>query len=507
MQNPMTSQNTLPFDLTVISLAAWLEELSLLPPLQAARRLSEALKQIKTENSENAALLPLLINLTPLTLHLAHNLSSSASTDTKPLEKTLKIGKLSMQLPKQLALLFCRLAESQLLDAGALTTALYYALQLIGHSLRCYSLFYDIPSASLWKKSADLYRLAATNQCLTSNQASKLAEFKLQGSIESVLKRNLLFSILNPNLYKTDEIGRLFQLASQSADLLAISTGQDLHHFGFYWEMDKDIPPCPVPKNLRVLPRDFMAIDSQAIGHALQSNSISSDLAPAIQNKLTLILSGYHQVFGSIIPGLPASYKLIDGFAKIGGYLYELNKLSKINQLGSQLCDTQDGLENLSLVPLEHQRNVFQITNQPFTKQQSIGIAVNILQTPNSKYLVAESRFLNCSTGDIALIYKAQHPVSLTIIRQQRFNDISNMHQFLLELIPGPCTLFNVTNSAEDEYAIVVGEKGSNPQVFLAGGKHSVNGKLSLNIDKSLHLLACLENNGFFQRFKFGFTD
>lgn len=504
----MDTNSTLPFELTLAALASWLEELSRLPPGQAAHQLNEALKQIKAEKCVNAALLPLLINLAPLTLHLSNSLSNTASNESKPTDKTLKIGKLSMQLPRQLALLFCQLAESKTLDSNTLPTAIYYALQLIGYSLRCYSLFYEIPSATLWKKTAVLYKLAVTNQCLKHNQTNRLIEFKAQGSIDSTIKRNLLFSILNPNLYKTEEINQLFQLANQADNLLVITTDHETHNFGFYWDMDKDMPPYPVKKINRALPEGFMAIDSQPISNALQLGALSTNLSPSNQNKLALILSSYHQVFSSILPGLPSSSKLIHGFASACQYLHELNKLSRISQLSAQLpAGADNSLLNLSLVPLEHQRNVFDRSNQPFSKPENIGILVNMLKTPINKYLVAENRFLNCSTGDIALIYKEQYPISLSIIRQQKFNDISNSHQFLLELIPGACNIFSLANNQEDAYAIVVGENTPEPQVFLAYGKYTINSNLPLSIGKSIHLTACLEKNTLFERFRFTFTD
>jgi hypothetical protein len=163
--------------------------------------------------------------------------------------------------------------------------------------------------------------------------------------------------------------------------------------------------------------------------------------------------------------------------------------------------------KNLSLVPLEHQRNVFETPPQAFSKPKDMGSSVNILKTPSLKYIVAESRTLDCSTGDLALIYKEQHPISLVIIRQQKTNEISRLQQFLLEIIPGTCNIFNFVGSKIDTHGIVVGGNTSDPQVFLAYGKYSINTKLALNTGGSIYLKSHLESNTFFARFRFSWVD
>lgn len=501
--NSMTTNSNLPFEMTTNVLTDWLQGLSTLPNTLAAYQLGQALTQLKEQKSQANKLLPILISLTPLTLRFSIGLSAAVSGKTHSSDNCLKLAKLSVQLPRQLALLFCQLAESDALKANALNTCIYYALQMIGYSLRCYNLSYETPSASLWKKSASLYKLAVANNCLTQPQQTKLAEFKTQTTIASVLRRNLLFTILSPTLFKSEEISHFFRLANESAHLLDISEARETSDFGFYWDLNHDMPPCPVKKNQRYLPDGFIALDSKRISRELQMGTISTPLSPGTQNKLALILSGYHQVFGSISPGLPSSSKLIAGFGSVCTYLQEQSKLSKINQLSSQLLESKSLDFDLSLVPLEHQRDVIDAACRPFTKQQNLGKPVNLLNTPNKTYLIAESRSLECWMGDIALLYKEQHPVSLAIIRQHHFNDLSYANHFLLEQLPGNCNIYSIANSAINSYAILVGENSSNPQVFLAAGKYSIDSKISLTIGRSLHLTACIESNRFIARFKF----
>lgn len=499
----MATDNSLPFELHPDALAQWLDGLSLLPHAKAAHKLNLALKQLKDETCPPGELLALLVNLTPLSLRFCNSLSATVINDADPSSKTLKLGKLSMQLPRQLALLFCQIIESKKLEPAERNLAVFYALQLIGHASRCYCLFYETPSVTLWKKSAQLYKLAVATEALYLPQVTKLGDFRAQADIGTVIKRNLLFSLMSPLLYKADEINQLFQLADQCAPLLEIGSSTDALDFGFYWNLVKDAPPYPVRKNNRPLPVECIAINSQRISHELQLGTVVTKLSPSSQNKLALLFSDYKQVFNAIIPGIPSRTKVIPGFTGACHYLQELNKLSKINQISAQLRDPKSVNRGLSLVPLEHQRNVFDNVEQPFTDKISLGRYVNLHKTPNKAYWVAESRMLDCSTGDIVLLYKEQHPVSLAIIRQQRFNELTNANQYLLEQITGGCTIYSINNAPSGSYALMVGEGTENAQIFLASGKYTLNNTIPLTIGTALRLTACMESNAFFARFRF----
>jgi hypothetical protein len=502
----MTTDSTVPFELTQASLASWLESLTVLPQFQAANQLNIALKQLKQADVQTADLFPVLINLTPLTLLFSNSLSMAITQESTASSRTLKLGKLSMQLPRQLALLFCQLIDTNQLTDNDLQTAIFYALQLIGYSMRCYSLFYETPSDTLWKKSAELYKLAFSVHALNTTQVTKLSEFKQQTSINLVIKRNLLFSILNPALHSTTEINQFFQLANHQSHLLETTTANDTSEFGFYWDLENDRPPCPVKKPNRSLPSGFLAINTQPLSHELQLGTLATTLSPSSQNKLALALSGYRQVFNSITPGLPSRTKMITGFTASCHYLQELDKLSKINMLSDQHPNSDSLKRNFSLVPLEHQRNVFETSDQTTHNKPLAGKFVNLHKTPNKQYSVAESRGLDCLTMDMALLYKEQHPVSLAIIRQQALNDLNNTNQILLEHIPGNCSIYSLGANKKHAFAIVIAEENENREVFLAPGKYALNSNIALLIDKSLQLTACLESNSFYARFRFNFV-
>lgn len=501
----MTATSNLPFELNADALASWIDALSALPQIQAAHQLNQALKQLKDAECQPADLLPLLISLTPLALHYSNSITAVASAETKPSDKSRKLAKLGMQLLRQLSLLFCQLVEHNSLTASEQQSAIYHGLQSIGYCIRCYSLFYEAPSATLWKKSAFLYGLAAKQDYLHLSQPIKLAEFKQQASIEDVIKRNLLFNILAPTLFTPNEINQLFQLANQYAPQLMISTTPANTDFGFYWDLNDDIPPCSTRKSKRALPLGFLAIDSQAVGLALQQNHCFANLDRHTQTGLAVKLTNYQPVFDSIVPGQTTRSEFLFGFNDVAAFLNGLNKLQKIKQLSGKLNDSTQSKRNLALIPMEHEKNAFETMSQALAEHNTISKTGNVLRISHGKYLVAEGNAFGCSSGDIAMYYRDLEPATLAIIRTQSALSISNVTHILMEKITGFYSIYSFKSGKDTHHAIVLDEDSDHPQVFLPPGKYNVDSKIQLTIDESLHLTACLESNNYFARFRFRF--
>ena len=501
----MTSNKSLPFELQPEALAAWLDTLRALPQAQAANQLAQALLQLKDQKCEAAVLLPLLLEMTPLCLRYAHAIATFVISEQPPSAKSHKAIKLSIQLLRQLALLFCQLLEKGTLASADRQSALYYALQCIGHCLRCYCLFYEPPSATLWKKSAALYEWAISEKHLQTPQAITLVEFKSQPSIASVLKRNLLFSVLSPTLYQPNEINQLFLLANHYADQVEISTIPANNDFGFYWDLNDEQPPATVRKAQRPLPLGFLAIDTHKVGMALQQASHAAAIDRKLQSRLSLQLSDYQAVFDSIVPGQTARTEFLFGFKAVSDFLLELNKLQKIRQLSGQPQVSNNARHTLALVPMEREKNAFETMSQALAKSNTPCKKGNVLKISHPDYLVAEGNTFDCSIGEIAMFYRYEEPAMLAIVREQSALSISNVMHILMEKIPGPYSIYTIKTSGTPQQAIVVDETGDDPQVFLPPGKYGVDSQIPLTIEETLHLTAYLESNSFFARFRFYF--
>ena len=463
------------------------------------------MKKLKDEACPADALLPLLVSLTPYILHYSTSVASAAQFEIKAPDKSRKAAKLSMQLLRQCGLIFSLLAEQESLTSEERQTAIYFALQCIGYCIRCYALFYEAPSATLWKKSAQLYSLAAKQQVLAVDQTTELAEFKQQTSIESVIKRNLLFSIMAPTLNAPNIISQLFKLANQYADQLVISTTPENTDFGFYWDLNDELPPCPTRKSRRALPQAFLAIDSQAIGQTLQQETCVTELSRNLQSKLALILTNYLAIFDSVVPGHTSRTEFLFGFTDVSNFLSELNKLEKIRQYSGQTKAANPSKRNLALIPLEREKNAFETMCQRLAKTNIVSKQGNVLRISHSQYLVAEEHHFDCSSGDIVMFYKNEEPATLAIIRQQNTLSFSNVTHILMEKILGFYSIYSFKKGHNVMSAIVLDEDSDEPQVFLPPGKYNVGTKIPLTINEALHLTACMESNHFFARFKFQF--
>lgn len=496
--------NDLPFSLTTDALAVWLDSLAAQPPASAANQLNQALKQLRNAASEPSQLLPLFINLTPPCLFLSNSLSpiNLAEANHKLTSKSIKVAKLVTQMLRQLALGFCLLAESEKLDSTQNPLAIYYALQLIGHCLHSYHLLYEIPSSSLWKKSATLYRLASETRSLEQSQAPKLHEFKAQPTITAVLKRNILFSIFKPTRFTAPEINTLFQLANEHYDSLDLSTRNN-HDFGFYWNLEGE-EPCVIKHASKHLPEGYLAIDCRRFADTLQQNTFKTKLKPTTQAKLALQLSHYEDVFNAMQIGSSSVYQLMTGYPAVCRYFQEQDKLSKILSVST---GGKPQIRRMGLVPLDKDKDYFEsrhIPNKaplPFKK-------VNLMRTNSNRFAIVQSRALDCSVGDIALLYKEQQPAALAVIRQMIVHDLTGDLHVLLEYIQGTCSIFAFTNaSGAGSHALVINGETDDPEVILPPDKYSVDSNLVLKVGITLHLKACLEYSASFVHFKIKITD
>jgi len=500
----MTHNASLPFELSTESLAGWLKSLSALPPANAANQLNQTLKQLTRGEALSNALLPLLVNLTPLTLHLSNNLANLARPDAQSTtdKKAVKIAKLAIQLPRHLSLVFCQLAEHEELEEAQARLAIYHALQLIGYSQRNGALFYEMWSATLWKKTAFLYQLAVEQQWLEQTIPTKIPEFKLHPNIAAVIRRNLLFAISQPNRYSYGEISQLFELANQYQHLLEIGDHQATD-FNFYWEADCG-EPNPKKQAHWKLPMGCVAVNSLAIGHALQMGEIKTELPAETQIKLVQHLTGYPQIFASTIIGQPIPAQLLSGFASVTTSLHAEDKVTKIMRLSAQLNNGKSIARGMTLVPLENESSHYKSIDPAKVNFVETRSVLNLLRSHSNQYQVAESTSPNCTTGDIGLLCRAQQPAILVIVRQQSLYE--DVKLILMEEIKDSVAIYHISGAGnKGQQAIIIGGETDHPEVFLPSGKYSLDSKILLKYGPSFYLKECVEHNDCFARFRIRF--
>lgn len=498
----MAEQTDFPSILTHNPLIEWLDQLLKLPPPQAAKKLLDALNQLKPVIQHANGALPKLLELIPLTLSLSNALHRSVLTNTQPPEKSLKIGKLCLQLPRQLALIFVQATENDTLSDSELQSVIFHALQLIGVCSRYYALHYEVPSNSLWKASAQLYKLAKARQLLHVPIYNPIPEFKSQSTIEDILKRNLLFSLCSPTLTTIEDIPLYFEFAERLAAELDIQSPHQLDEFGFCWDLNSDMPPGAIKFIRKILPTNYLNIETRAISQKLDNHQIETTLSPAAQQKLALRLTGYAEIFNSIVPGIPSRYHLVLNYSKVCDFLKEQHKLNKIQLLSadsSQIATKR----NMSLIPLDHERNVFDTANTPYGATHRLARIINVIKTHHQQFIIVQGREFDCETGDLALLFKEGEPNALAIIRQQKQHDISGSIHILLEKLDGNYSVYRYHTESGVRHAIIIDEPQS--EVLLVPGRYGLNNRILLAAGTSIRLTAFMEANAHFARFRFTF--
>lgn len=490
--------------LSTETLDNWLNALSSLTPANAANQLNQALKSLSHSAKLDHDLLALLTQLTPLAIHLSNSLLVGNHSDSSSSNhsKAIKVAKLSSQIFRHLSLLFYRLTETPSLSANASQQAIFHALQFGGYYLRNNALFYEPPSSTIWQNSAVLYKLAADRHWLQQPIVSKFHDFKALNTIEEVIKRNLLFSICAPTHYLAPEIHALFQLANQQHQQLEINWGP-CRDFEFYWTL-AEIPPVAIDQVHWTLPPQYLAIHSQSLAHRLQLGEIDCQLTPESRTRLVHQLTVFRPVFAATTIGPPLPACLLTGFKAVSNHLLEEDKLSKIMRLSNLPTSSKNSFRNMSLLPLEFEKN-FENPNAPLnTGFQTPLVPARLLRNPSKQYLVAESHTNNLISGEMGLFFRQQNPTKLVIIRQQMVSE--DVTLILMEAIEGSIDIYTIDNAAkESQQAIVVGANSASPEVFLPAGRYRSDSQISLQHGRSLYLEAYMEHSAVFSRFKIRF--
>ncbi|MGD0959074.1 MAG: hypothetical protein ABSB19_04630 [Methylomonas sp.] len=498
----MTDPIALPFLLTEKSLAVWLEQLEELPPGAAAIKLHDVLYQLsKNHQGESWKLYPILPDLGSKAFFLANILieKNSSATELMLDSKSIKFAKLALDILKQAATLFARLAKEDRLELAQRQTANYYALQLIGYSQRNFDLIYQIPSSRLWKETAVLYKLAIETNSLKTLHNTVIPAFSSQPNILSVIKRNLLFSLFEPTRYRHDEIKEFFNLSNKHFDLLDINPDY-LSDSGFYW--DQENKPLPINASKHYAATDVIKIDCHRFVLGLKNGSVTTSLANATKYRLILQLTGYKQVFGNLERGSHVVSKLLVGYARISQYLQGLDKSTKINALSNKFSPINIIQTNLTLQPMEHE-SPFYHTRKVSWHSSFPGAEVNLIQKDNYIVVITDKDRIAADIGDLSLIYNNENSFSFAIVRKKVLNEMLLGELSLLEPIADNYSIYTFKNAENILQAvIIINENSENPEAFLPRANYKINAKILLNAGTVLHLLACLEYNESFCRFK-----
>ncbi|MGR9114449.1 MAG: hypothetical protein ACU85E_01690 [Gammaproteobacteria bacterium] len=478
----MNSTQNLPFTMTTESVSAWLSHLSKLDTVPASQELYSTLKKLDRIKLETEDLASILAQLTPSVLHLSGNLNtlflSAIHSDDAINRKSRKLARLNSQLIRSQCLAYCYAISVQELTKPLKTQAIFVALQLIGFSLKTNTLISEKPSATLWKKMGELYRLAADDELLEEVVGHKIPLFKNPKTIESTIKRNLFYFLIDFYRAPSDQLAKYYDIADQCAEHLVFSESANAS-FNFYW----DTASSQFPQRGRPLNTDGKNIvfNTADVVQYIQGHLPASVRADPIFNSAWQKLTGYWEIIDSVPPIKPLLYRLETGLAASIEQLRHQNRISNIHRLSAQLPDANIQ-RNLELVPLEHQKLGYQTRWEETLLQQTDNLragTVYLLPAKNPQFFLTQIKAASLPDNLPVLLYSQHETPKFGFIRFTQFKPESENQNALIETLPGEPYAISVKIQTITTQAILIKKSSKDEGIILTPGKYTTGDRLN----------------------------
>ncbi len=502
----MSETPLLPFELNDESLAEWLESIRNDPPVNSGSQLNQAINLLRKADQENHLIFPLLMKLTPSILHLANVLANLLKPGAQK-KKTAKIAKLCLQLPRNLALAFHSLLDTDQLTSPQKMLASYFALQLTGHYLRLSSLFHELPSRTLWDKSGELFFFAHNNNGLKESIATTIPEFKAQSTLEQVIKRNLLFTLIAFHRQTASDNQALFEFATRYSSLLEfdqVKTGG----CEFIWNTKKGAP-YPIQAINRPVQSYEIALITSKVLRQIETSAIDDGISPPETERIKLYLSVYESMIHETLPSAPIVLKMLVGIKPIQDFLVSQEKLDRINKISGQSLEKASTID-FTLEPLEFEKNTLSVYAQSNEKAAYKGLSnlverVKLLQSKNNKYLHLECKDTDCNIGDLILLINNKNATMCGKIL--RIETVTNTQSviLLLEKVSGILSPQTVhCEHHKNTIAILVNAQSDHPEILLDNDNYR-NGTELQTSTRTIRLNALTDYGPSFARYSVSF--
>ena len=496
----------LPFELSPDAISSWLHTLSEKNSANSAVKLNNAIKLLRKNKTDTDKVLAALIQLIPAILHICNNIELSFIQTPDKDRSTQKVINLCIQLLRNTSLAFCNLSNNQNLSDDDYNLALYLALQIIGDSQRMSTKFHEPPSSTLWGETGKLYNLALKSDASQKQINHKIKSFKNQLTIDSVIKRNLVFSISAPYRYSASQVDELFSIANQVADKLNLNPAYAATNNSFQWDSLTEIAPYPID-NTAQSKQFTITINTQDLIVFMKSKGFTSKLDSQTINQLYDQLSGYQSIINNPIPSPPTISRLIVGLSKITEHLLKVDKLKKIQQFSSQSIPDQ-AIENMTLEPMPFEKN--SLHNTPRARPSNTNMSllenakpVKTIQVKHDNYITAETNDFECMIGDLALFCSSNLTHKLGIIRQVRITNATGTTHILIEKTEGnPVPLSLSSSSTTDNQTVGLQHATGLSDLFMPVVKLPNGTQLSSSSGQKFSLKALTDFSPFFTRYQ-----
>ncbi len=489
------SENTLPFELNESAVYTWLSQLPS-NPATATHNLNQVVKSLRPLRKEPETRQILLALGASIQNHyqtLEKIIISSGQMED--LKKRMKLEKLCIQLLRNFSLAIHYYNDKLDENQNEKCLNLYLSLKFIGLTQKASCIFHQYPSETLYQKVGDIYQEAKENDLLNQAIPSLKHEFTKQPTLAAILKRNLLFQMLQPYRFISNDINLLFKLAESLTESTELKNITSENTYAFIWSLERLTPPYPQTGVTEKNKNQLIVHHPDSLKHIHASSEFAS-LSPDGKNQLTELFNGYQNIIHDFSTTDPNIKHIVIGFKPIMEFMTKLDKLQKILNL-SQDNSPISVLDQLSIEPLDYQKSHLN-PDKRLTGNNSIHnllqemLTVKLLATKNKNFLLAESNRLEAQIGELCLLCDETLRPFITLVRQKRTTNVSGSRHFLLEIIPGQLSLERLdTSPPSTPLPVILCVDKSQSIVITGSGKFANQTRLVFRSERQIRVQQC----------------
>jgi hypothetical protein len=498
----MQKPNPLPFETTTASISSWLLSLDRLVPAEKINLLNGVLNELATSSIEKSALFLTLDKLTETVLLLSQLLEHNARKSADSPDKTRKWVAVAIKLPKKLSFVYAQLAHETTLPGSQQAVCAYRAMQILSLLNKRSTLFYVAHDLTIWKKFADLYLLAETNQWLMLKFDDRIPGMPHYPTIDALVKHTLLFHSCHPYRYNGTAITAIFDATAKLAEYVRL--GPDSSDFALcHWRPDAQLPPeCEDPENPV---QRVVSLHTDELTDFLENHldkAATFEAYPGLLQRLT----AYHEIRRSIDPLHSKICGLIVGSAQAEKFLNLLISRYRVMKL-SGIHESHQTATHLELVPMEFRSNLASLSSKILSDVKNVSASQSTLfPTKDSAFWVTKTCNLKCSQDEPAILVQEGKPPCFALIRHIRPDDNIKFKNLLLEKIVGD--VYSVELGKTHGF-IIIRPNSAHAELFLPPtSRHENTAVLAIGrgiIDASLRIEKFIESNMHFARYEVSF--
>ncbi|WP_374090199.1 hypothetical protein [Methylomicrobium lacus] len=429
----MQESQALPFELTSDSVSDWLLALDRLFLTERINSLNGVLSALANAPIEKNTLFLILDRLTESVLLLSKLLEQHAERADYAPDKAGKWMTAALQLPKKLGFAFAKLAKHASLPDTQKVVCAYRALQLLSLVNKRSTLFHEAQDLGVWKKFAELYLLAETQNWLTLAVDDRVSGLMPQPTIDGAVKHALLFHGCHPYHYRASDIADIFAATAELA--ACVRLGPATADFSLCrWQPDTLLPPDrAAPDNA---PPRLLSLDNGGLIDFFESHpdkQAKFAAYPGLLNRLT----AYYEIRRSIDPLHAKKCDLIIGGVQAARFLNILISRYRVMEL-SGITPSRQKASHLELVPLEIKNTMASLSSKVLAGVNDVAARqLTIFDTEEPAFCVANIASRACSQDEPAIIAQEGQPPCFAVIRHIRVDSHTRLRNLLLERIEG----------------------------------------------------------------------